>query len=402
MSDHWRQSTWGDEISLEYGKAIRGYQDSGASIRVFGSNGPIGWTETALAQGPGVILGRKGAYRGVHFSREPFYVIDTAYFVRPKTNMDMRWLYYAMIHHKLGEIDDGSPIPSTTRAAVYIQDFAVPAIHEQREIAAILGALDDKIELNRKTAETLEAMARALYRSWFVDFDPVWAKAEGRAPAHMDAATAALFPDDFGQDGLPMGWELGKLGEVARSSREGVDPQNIDPSTPYIGLEHIPRRSIALNEWGVADDVGSTKSVMRTGQFLFGKLRPYFHKVGMVPIDGICSTDIIVVEAKADQWREFVLSVISSVDLVDHVNAASTGTRMPRAKWQDLADYGITIAPPRVLEAFSSQLRPMHERISALIHESNTLAALRNTLLPRLMSGELRLGEGREQLEAVA
>jgi len=95
VSEDWRQSTWGAEISLEYGKAIRGYQHAVAPYRVFGSNGPIGWTESALAAGPGVILGRKGAYRGVQFSTEPFFVIDTAYFVKPKTELDMRWLYYA-------------------------------------------------------------------------------------------------------------------------------------------------------------------------------------------------------------------------------------------------------------------------------------------------------------------
>ena len=80
----------------------------------------------ALADGPGVILGRKGAYRGVHFSRDPFFVIDTAYYVKPKSDLDMRWLYYAIIYHKLGEIDDGSPIPSTTRAAVYVRNIDVP------------------------------------------------------------------------------------------------------------------------------------------------------------------------------------------------------------------------------------------------------------------------------------
>ncbi len=84
--------------------------------------------------------------------------------------------------------------------------ISLPPIKEQREIAEVLGALDDKIEVNRKTAAVLEEMARALFRSWFVDFDPVHAKAQGRSPAHMDPATAALFPDRFGEDGLPEGW----------------------------------------------------------------------------------------------------------------------------------------------------------------------------------------------------
>ncbi len=127
MVTNWRKSLWGDEISLEYGKSLRDYHMVKGKFRVFGSNGPIGWTSRSLATGPGVVLGRKGAYRGVEFSREPFFVIDTAYYVVPKTNLDMRWLYYAIKHHKLGEIDDGSPIPSTTRSAVYVREIQVSA-----------------------------------------------------------------------------------------------------------------------------------------------------------------------------------------------------------------------------------------------------------------------------------
>lgn len=114
------------------------------------SGNGIGWTSQPLAEGPGVILGRKGAYRGVHFSPDPFFVIDTACYVAPKTQLDMRWLYYAIKHYKLGEIDDGSPIPSTTRAAVYVREIDVPPLDEQRATARILGTLDDKIALNQR------------------------------------------------------------------------------------------------------------------------------------------------------------------------------------------------------------------------------------------------------------
>ncbi len=126
MGGEWRSSTWGEEISLEYGKALRGYDASHGKYQVFGSNGPIGWTSQPLAPGPGVILGRKGAYRGVRYSSDPFFVIDTAYYVVPKNEFEMRWLYYAIQHYRLGEVDDGSPIPSTTRSAVYVLDLEVP------------------------------------------------------------------------------------------------------------------------------------------------------------------------------------------------------------------------------------------------------------------------------------
>ena len=98
--NEWRRSTWGEEVLLKYGKSLRDYSDAAGHLRVFGTNGPIGWTDKPLADGPGVILGRKGAYRGVHYSPAPFFVIDTAYYVVPKTDLDMRWLYYAVIHHQ--------------------------------------------------------------------------------------------------------------------------------------------------------------------------------------------------------------------------------------------------------------------------------------------------------------
>ena len=193
MASDWRLSTWGDEVSLEYGKALRGYQESKHGYRVFGSNGPIGWTEKPLAEGPGVILGRKGAYRGVHFSKDPFFVIDTAYYVEPMSEMDKRWLYYAIQYHKLGEIDDGSPIPSTTRAAVYVRELEVPSVPEQNEIGRVLTSLDDRIEHNRDLTANLEAIARRLFKSWFMDFDPVRAKAAGEKPAGLADDLAALF-----------------------------------------------------------------------------------------------------------------------------------------------------------------------------------------------------------------
>jgi type I restriction enzyme S subunit len=238
MAGEWRASTWGDEISLEYGKALRGHDTSQGGYRVYGSNGPIGWTSTPLAPGPGVILGRKGAYRGVQFSRDPFFVIDTAYFVVPKSELDMRWLYYAIQHYKLGEVDDGSPIPSTTRAAVYVLDLDVPPLDEQRAIAHILGTLDDKIELNRRMSETLEAMARALFKSWFVDFDPVRAKAEGRDPG-LPKEIADLFPDSFEDSELgeiPRGWQVKSIGDLAMSSEPRRAPRTA--SIGKVGSTH--------------------------------------------------------------------------------------------------------------------------------------------------------------------
>jgi type I restriction enzyme S subunit len=251
-----------------------------------------------------------------------------------------------------------------TKAHIEAFEIPLPPLAEQKAIALVLGALDDKIELNRRMNATLEAMAEALFKSWFVD------------------AT---------QDELPKGWCAGTLGDVADNPRRGIQPDEIKTDMAYIGLEHMPRRSIALSDWGLAEKLESGKFEFKRGEILFGKLRPYFHKVGVAPLGGVCSTDILVVTPKEPAWFGFVLGHVSSVELVNHADAASTGTKMPRANWNDISHYQVALPSRQLAADFTEKTRPLIERIIANLHESRTLATLRDALLPKLLSGELRV-----------
>lgn len=155
----------------------------------------------------------------------------------------------------------------------------------------------------------------------------------------------------------------------------------------------MPKRSIALSEWGTADGLESNKFYFKKGEFLFGKLRPYFHKVGVAPTDGVCSTDIVVVTPLSGSWFGFVLGHLSSAEFVEYANAGSTGTKMPRTSWHDMARYAIALPHEPIAAAYARMVQPSVERIVAGIHESRTLAALRDALLPKLISGELRVKE---------
>ena len=186
----WHERRWGDLATLEYGRALRGYDIALGAFRVFGTNGPIGWHDEALCPHPSVVVGRKGAYRGIHYSAEPFFVIDTAFYLKPKTELDVRWAYYELLTRDINGMDSGSAIPSTSREEFYSLPVSVPPLPEQRTIAQVLGTLDDKIELNRRMNETLEAMARALFKSWFIDFDPVRAKAALRNHSILERESA--------------------------------------------------------------------------------------------------------------------------------------------------------------------------------------------------------------------
>ena len=267
----------------------------------------------------------------------------------------------------------------------------IPPLPEQRAIAHVLGTLDDKIELNRRMNETLEAMARALFKSWFVDFDPVRARMEGRdtgLPRHI----ADLFPDSIDGEGEPEGWVLGTLEDVANCPKRGISPADVAAVTPYIGLEHMPRHSISLTKWGSAGKVTSNKSVFKAGEFLFGKLRPYFHKVGLAPIDGICSTDIVVVVPRSSDWAAFTLACLSSDEFVEYTDQTSTGTKMPRTNWNTMQQFEVCLPSEKVACTFQRMVQPMLETVCRNVYETRILGETRDLLLPKLMSSEIRLG----------
>jgi type I restriction enzyme S subunit len=280
--------------------------------------------------------------------------------------VDALFLYYQFIgpeqqaYIEAHKIQTG--VPHTNLGILRNTPLLIPPLPEQRAIAHILGTLDDKIELNRRMNRTLEAMARALFQSWFVDFDPVRTKQRGEAPPGLTPELAALFPDRLVETevGLaPEGWGVGRLGDVVDHPRRSLQPHQISTEAPYIALEHMPRRCIALSDWGTANGVESNKFEFRTGEILFGKLRPYFHKVGVAPVNGVCSTDIVVLKPNNEQWFGFALGHASSEAFVDYTNAFSAGTKMPRTNWNDMARYPVVVPSVSVAEAFTEQVQPL-------------------------------------------
>ena len=321
--------------------------------------------------------------------------------VRPNQDIvDSNFLYYSLR-------DDARIERAHTRVVQSVQanfslselsavEISLPSLPEQRAIAHVLGTLDDKIELNRRMNETLEEMARALFKSWFVDFDPVRAKMEGRwrqgeslpglSTDLYDVFPDRLVPSELGE--IPEGWEVGTLGDVAEPRRDGVRPELLDPDTPYIALEHMPKRCIALGDWSSAAGLASGKLRFERGDILFGKLRPYFHKVGIAPLNGVCSTDIVVISPISDSWFGFVLGHVSSSVFVDYTDATSTGTKMPRTKWDDMARYKVTLPSSALAIAYSEIIEVWIKSMLSAIHESLALAAQRDALLPKLVTGK--------------
>ena len=254
---------------------------------------------------------------------------------------------------------DGTAVPILNKTDFENINIKLPHLPEQRAIAAVLSSLDDKIDLLHRQNKTLEAMAETLFWQWFVE--------------EADLK------------------ETIQLGEFADNVRVNVRVENLVDHEHYVGLEHIPRKNIALASWGSASSVESNKSVFEYGDILFGKLRSYFHKVVFAPIKGVCSTDIMVIRPKKREWFSFCLFWFFSGDVVEYSDLGSGGTRMPRTNWEIVSSYQVPAPDINLVVEFDRLVRPMLDKISANIESIQAVEKLRDTLLPKLMSGEARV-----------
>ncbi len=410
MSSQWRERRWRDIATLEYGKGLRGYKDGNGSYPVYGTNGLIGWHSEPLCNHPGVIVGRKGAYRGIHYSEKPFFVIDTAFYLEPKTNIDLKWAYYELLTHDINSMDSGSAIPSTSRDAFYHLPVRVPPLEDQRAIASVLGSLDDKIELNRRTNETLEEMARALFRSWFVNFDPVRAKVEGHQPFGMDEEIAALFPDSL-EDSLigeiPSGWKADSFSEMIELTGGGTPKTSVDEywngEIPWFSVVDAPRDSDAfvistekqITEAGVTN---SSTKILPVGTTIISA-RGTVGKCALVGVPMAMNQSCYGLRGRDEQGDYFTYfatrRMVAELQQHAHGSVFSTITR------NTFRGVKIPVPPSDLSRKYDDAVSPYIRRILTNLHQSRTLAAIRNALLPKLLSGEIRVREAEEIGEEV-
>jgi len=298
-------------------------------------------------------------------------------------------------------------MPNLNTSILAALPLALPPLLEQRVIANILAALDDKIELNRRTNATLEAMARTLFQSWFVDFDPVRAKAEGRQPAGMDAATAELFPDTFEESALgeiPKGWTCTNIGEVAN-----VNAQTIKQNYPYEVIEYIdiasvePGRLVATTTYRFADAPSRARRLVQDGDTIWSTVRPnrrsYLFIQNPKP-NLVVSTGFAVLSPQSVP-PSFLYCWVTTDQFVTYLSFSADGSAYPAVLSSRFTDASILLPPTEVLEVFEQRVRPLLAKIHSNECESRQLADTRDALLPKLLSGELRVGEAAAALSSI-
>ena len=275
-----------------------------------------------------------------------------------------------------------------------------PPLAEQKGIAAMLGALDDKIELNRRMNATLEAMARSLFQSWFVDFDPVRARLDGRQPAGLDPATAALFPEHFVHDEhemLPVGWRHAAIEELCAINAWTLGKNDDLKMLEYIEISEVSRGNIGnIAAYTRGKEPSRARRRLRHGDTVLSTVRPdrgsYFLALNP-PESLVASTGFAVLTPTKVPWS-YVHAAMTLPEVSDHLGQMADGGAYPAVRPEIIAAMNVAVPnEPRIFEAFQRTCAPLFEQAEANRIQSRTLATLRDTLLPKLLSGELSISK---------
>jgi len=351
----------------------------------------------------------------VQKENEDFVLLSSVAILRPNNREvmpDFLKYYFSnriTISYLKSNFISGAAIPR-----VVLKDFkkaviTLPPLSKQRAIVSVLSALDDKIENNRQMNETLEEMARAIFKSWFVDFDPVHAKAAGKAPAHMDDETAALFPSSFGDNGLPVGWESKELGSLSEILN-GFAFKSSDYVKEGLFVLRTKNFGDARSAERLSDDVYLPEKFAESHQKYLSE--PFDFHVVMVAaslgktsyifphlLPALRNQNMWCFRPKSSFPYRFFLN-FSIEEKISHVIGWGSGSARDFFKKSDFVRHRITVCENSILDQFETTASSFYKKIAANHHQNETLVELRDTLLPKLMSGEIRVSDAEREVEA--
>ena len=364
---------------------VKGPDRKSGPYPYYGASGIVDRVDGYLFDGEYLLIGEDG--ENLRTRQTPlafiatgkFWVNNHAHIVRGNHRANTRFLSYALSQTDISGYLTGSTMPKLTQGNLNRIPIVAPPLADQTTIASVLGALDDKIELNRRMNATLEAMARALFQSWFVHFDPVRANLDGRPPAALDPATAALFPEHLEDSPLghiPKGWEVGRLDDVLTLQR------GFDLPTPDRTHGKYPVMA-ASGPNGCHDKFMVRGPGVTTGRS--GVLgRVFFIHGDFWPLN----TSLWVKEFKRVS-PAYAFHLLRGLDF-EMFNA---GSAVPTLNRNHVHNLPVVMPPKNIVEAFNAQVMPLMKRQKANEDQSRALATLRDTLLPKLLSGELSVAE---------
>ena len=420
--DGWQEARLGEVVELKRGYDLPQRNRIPGSTPLVSSSGVTYYHTEAKVKGPGVVTGRYGTLGEVFFVPSDFWPLNTTLYVRDFKGNDPRFISYFLQGIDFSAYSDKAAVPGLNRNHLHQANVRYPAdVTEQRAIAHVLGTLDDKIELNRRINETLEAMARALFKSWFVDFDPVRAKMEGRwrrgeSLPGLPANLYDLFPDrlvDSELGPIPDGWELKALGNILKTLETGHRPpggvSGIVSGIPSVGAESIER--VGVFDFNKTKYVpldfynGMKRGVVEEGDVLIykdggrpGELGPAATYISQgFPFSAFCINEHVY-RVRTNRFSQHLLyCYLTTSSAFRQMRELATGVAQPGLNRQAVESITITVPDDDcILRACQERVGPLLDECNINSLESQHLSQIRDALLPKLVSGEVRVGEGGE------
>ncbi|TBA89019.1 restriction endonuclease subunit S [Rhizobium ruizarguesonis] len=417
MSD-WRETTLGQFVSLQRGHDLPSDKRTAGTVPVMGSFGITGLHNEARAPGPGVTIGRSGASIGVvSYIDRDYWPLNTCLFATDFHGNNPRFVYYFLQTLDLAAHNSGSAQPSLNRNYIRPIKISVPGRETQNDIASLIGSLDDKIELNRRMNQTLEAMAQAIFRDWFVDFGPTRRKLEGATnpveivgglvqDAERAQALADLFPVTLGDDGLPEGWKESPFGEFVEIIGGGTPKTTVtefwNGSIPWFSVVDTP-------EEGAVFVIQTEKSITEAG-LMSSSARLVDAGTTIISARGTVGNLAIATEPMTFNQSCYALRghngvgnyfvYLASRELVNQLKSMAHGSVFSTITRATFEAISFSRSDVRIFSQFEEIASPLFEKIRASVFENRSLAATRDLLLPKLMSGEIRLSDAQHLMEA--
>ena len=399
MSSKWPVRTVGELVLLQRGIDLPEGQRSAGTVPVMGSFGITGWHNTVACKGPGVTVGRSGASAGVvSFIDRDFWPLNTCLYVRDFLGNDPRFVYYRLKTLDLGRLNSGSAQPSLNRNFVHPVPLSFPDPVEQKAIASLLGSLDDKIDLNRRMNETLEAMARAIFKDWFVDFGPTRSKMDGRKP-YLAPDLWSLFPDRLDNQGKPEGWNEEPFTDFVDIISGGTPKTEIPDywggEIPWFSVVDTPIGSDvfvrttekAITPKGLDE---SAARVVAAGTTIISA-RGTVGNLAITAQDMTFNQSCYGLRAKEPVGDYFVY--LAAERLVEQLKAMAHGSVFSTITRQTFDGVHFMRPSQELFLKFQNAVGSSFEKIKSNGDENRTLSDLRDLLLPKLMSGEIRVND---------
>lgn len=412
MPGEWRVLRLGDVVELKRGYDLPSREREPGSIPVVSSSGSNGSHSKAMVRGPGVVTGRYGTIGLVFFVRQDFWPLNTTLYVRDFKGNDPLFVSFLLRTIDFHSCSDKAAVPGVNRNHLHELPVSIPPLSEQRSIAAILGSLDDKIEVNRRVNETLDELARTIFESWFVDFNPVRARIERKQTIGADAETAALFPSRFVESELgeiPEGWKIMTLGELCE--RTGGDIQTgpfgsqlhasdyVDEGVPSVMPKDLKEDRICSDDVArirEEDAVRLSRYRLQVGDIVYSR-RGDVERSALVTRreDGwLCGTGCLRVRlGRSGAEPVYLFGAVTTDRARSWVVRHAHGATMPNLNTTILGQLPLCVPPLAVQVAYRSAAGPLINRRDHNWDENSTLGELRDTLLPKLISGELRVSD---------